>query len=214
MHVLSGVLDGLFPITCPACANPDGVSASGGLCPGCVGQIPRHVWPVRAAVPAIDATFCLLPYEGLGGTLVRAGKYGQREALLQFLAARGGRGLIDRIPAVQAVVDVPSPWARVVARGFSAPAMLATSCARALCVPSLRGLSRSAAPKQAGRSRGERWDNAQGGVRWRGDRLPGPSVLLVDDVVTTGATACACAQVLRDEGAETVYLLVLASALH
>ncbi len=64
--------------------------------------------------------------------------------------------------------------------------------------------------RQVGMDLGERRSNVSGAFAYRGEPLDGLNVAIVDDVVTTGATANACAQVLRDHGARRVYAFAFA----
>ena len=65
---------------------------------------------------------------------------------------------------------------------------------------------------QVGLSAGERRENVAGAFRYRGPDLKGATVAVLDDVVTTGATASECARVLREHGAGRVYALAYARA--
>ena len=213
MDWLRDLQEALFPVMCLGCGAPAGFGPLPHLCGPCASLVPSHVWPVRASVPGIRSAWYLLPYEGLGGILVRAGKYGQRESLLAVLAARVAHASLEAAIRPDMVVAVPSPWTRVAVRGFSAPGMLAAEVARARGIPHERVLARRPTPKQANLARAHRWDNVAGSVTIRNMRLSERSILLVDDVVTTGATVATCAQALLEAGVARVDLLVMASAL-
>jgi len=114
------------------------------------------------------------------------------------------------IPLVDAVIPVPtSDWRRM-QRGFDHIALLAQPVADALGVPLCHGLERINPTPQVGLTDSARQSNARAAFRVRA-RIP-PTVLLVDDVVTTGATTSACATSLLQEGAGCVFLLCAASA--
>jgi predicted amidophosphoribosyltransferase len=110
-----------------------------------------------------------------------------------------------------AVVAAPSPWTRRLWRGFSLASLLSHQVARQLCIPDLPSLSRAAGPRQSKLSRAERTRNAAQGIRARAP-VP-PRVLLVDDVLTTGATASGCARALRAAGANEVWLATVCIAV-
>jgi predicted amidophosphoribosyltransferase len=90
--------------------------------------------------------------------------------------------------------------------------VLADPIARGTGVPLLHALALRPGPRQAGLGAGARDANARRRVHLAVGAVP-PRVLLVDDVVTTGATAAACATELLGGGAREVWLVVLAVAL-
>jgi ComF family protein len=153
-----------------------------------------------------------MPYEGLGGVLVRAGKYGHRSRLLTEICRHAAESVAKEMASVDLVVAVPSPSTRVIARGFSSTGILAFEASRLLGVPCARILARRPGPKQAGLSRQARKANVEKAFYIRQPPPPGSTILLVDDVLTTGSTANACALELLAAGADAVHLFVLASA--
>ncbi|MBN1334498.1 MAG: ComF family protein [Deltaproteobacteria bacterium] len=207
------LLDAVLPTVCVSCGALAGEGPIPHLCASCAEALPRSAWPLATRIPCLKSAWCLLPYEGLGGQLVRRGKYGGREVLLAELAEYTARAAAPVLPLVGAVVAVPSPPARVAARGFSAPHLLAGAVARRLGVPHVRALHRHRGPRQAGLARRARGANVAGAFTLSGPFVDEPVLLLVDDVVTTGATASACAQVLLVGGARAVHLLAFAAAL-
>ncbi len=115
-------------------------------------------------------------------------------------------------PAADAVTWVPLARSRLAERGYDQARMLAGALAPRLGLRALPLLRRAAdtAP-QARRSGAERRTALQGAFRASGRPMPA-RVLLVDDVLTTGATADACARVLRAAGARQVDLVTVARA--
>jgi predicted amidophosphoribosyltransferase len=111
------------------------------------------------------------------------------------------------------VIPVPLHWWRRLARGYNQSETLARSLATALHLPCHpRWLRRvRATPKQTQQTPAGRWDNVRGSFRARPRAaLRGVSVLLVDDVLTTGGTASEAARALRAAGAARVVVAVLA----
>jgi predicted amidophosphoribosyltransferase len=184
--------DTLEPLVdpCPRCAGP----RQGGLCPRCHGEGLAHVAGVR----------CAWVYAGLLAHLV-----GEAKAIGRPWAVRTCADLLPvaDLDGIDAVVPVPaSPGRRP---GPHLGSALARRAARAAGAPLRRLLvhTRSAAPQHR-LSAAERQENIRGLFRARGP-VAG-RVLLVDDLLTSGATLRECAGVLRRAGAAEVRALVLA----
>jgi ComF family protein len=160
-------------------------------------------------------------YDGALREMVHAFKYGHRRMLARPLAALIARAAADLLAGADAVVPVPlHPW-RAWQRGFNQ----ADDLARHLGPPVWPALRRRrAGPPQASLPAARRHANVRGafalGYRpgapittaWRRllrDRV----VVLVDDVMTTGATLDACGQVLQDAGVRTVRAVTVARAV-
>jgi ComF family protein len=113
------------------------------------------------------------------------------------------------------IVPMPLHWRKRLERGFNQSELLARVLSRRTGIPVLNALERRkpTAP-QAGLTRAQRRSNVAGAFEAsrRRDRIDGRHVLLIDDVLTTGATASACAAVLKRAGARRVTVLTLARA--
>lgn len=192
--------DALLPVPagCPRCAAPGTV----GPCPAC-----------RASPPPFEAVLAGGLFGGPLADAVHAFKYGRRPALARPL----GAWLASRValPAGAAIVSVPLGRARLVERGYDQAALLADELARAAGLrrhrlrAALRRLRET--PPQVGQGRAERTRNVAGAFAAAPD-VAGRPVVLVDDVVTTGATAAAAAGALRAAGASSVTVVALARA--
>lgn len=116
-------------------------------------------------------------------------------------------------PAVEVVTPVPADGERMLRRGYHPAARLAHALARRWQLPVADVLRRPRpSSRQAGLGLAERRRNAAGAFVAATDDLP-PSVVLVDDVYTTGATASAAASALRAAGAGTVSVVTFARAV-
>jgi predicted amidophosphoribosyltransferase len=155
--------------------------------------------------PGVDACLALLAYEGVGRELVARLKYRNRRASLPGLAAAAA-SLVADPGAVTAVTWVPTTPDRRRARGFDQSELLARAVGRRLRRPCRRLLRRGLGPHQTGRPAAARWT----GVSFSPRRPVAGRVLLVDDVVTSGATCAAAAQALRRAGASSVIVLAIA----
>jgi len=114
--------------------------------------------------------------------------------------------------AFDAVVPVPLHWFRRIQRGFNQAALLAAQIGKQRNLPVLRAVRRVKATRtQTGLTNSKRRLNVAGAFRARrGRRVEGLRILLIDDVMTTGATGSACASALKRAGAKSVTLLTVA----
>jgi predicted amidophosphoribosyltransferase len=235
---VSGLVDALFPPACPACRGETATGHT--LCPacwtgtaflsgkGCVtcgrevpglgGNDTGFICDTCQANPPLwDRGAAVFAYEGAGRRLVLGLKHGDRLDMLAMLAGwmlRAGKPLITE---ADLVIPVPMHWTRRMGRRFNQSAELArASCraagrAEAFAPDLLRRVRRTAS--QFGRDRAGRTENLKGAiglVPGAGARIAGRRVLLVDDVLTTGATLNAVAAVCREAEASAVDILVLA----
>lgn len=174
--------------------------------PVCVRCETRLAAAPSLALPLdLDACVALFHYEGAAPVVTALKNAGRRDLLgwlAPLLAAR-----IDPPPGT-VVTWAPTGPARRLARGFDHAELLARAVARRWerrAVPLLR---REPGPPQAGHTAVDRRSNPS----FRARRPAPASVILVDDVVTTGATLTAAARTLRRAGAATVTALVVARA--
>jgi len=165
----------------------------------------------RAGARGFDAAFCFGFYEGPLRELIHLLKYYGMKSLAAPLAEHLSRALpLDE--SFDAVVPIPLHWRRRFQRGFNQAAALAKGVARRRRIPMLNAVRRIRATRtQTGLTNAKRRENVSGAFRAGPDRpLEGLRILLVDDVMTTGATASACAAALKRAGAKSVTLLTLA----
>jgi ComF family protein len=191
---------------CPRCGAPhpdlEDADLEGVLCAGCL-----------AREPPFHAGMSMGVYRGPLKRLIRLLKFSGRPDLAGPLAARAAvvlRRRRHRIGALEAVVPVPLSLPRRLSRGYNQASLLARHLGRQLDLPLHTGLSRRLLGRpQAGLPRHRRAGNVQGAFR-ASRSLEGLSVLLVDDVWTTGATLSECSRALRRAGARRVVAFSLA----
>ncbi len=163
----------------------------------------------RAGLRGFDAAFCFGAYEGTLRTLIHLFKYRG----IRPLAGPLSDFLMDALPQDQrfdAVVPMPLHWRRRWQRGFNQSELLARQVARRCGLPLVNAARRARRTQpQAGLSHAQRRRNVTGAFRPR-SAVTGMRLLLVDDVMTTGATGSACALALKQGGARSVTLLALA----
>ena len=163
----------------------------------------------RRGVRGFDAAYSFGFYEDELRELIHLFKYGR----VQPLAKPLGRLLALALPRDQefdVIVPMPLHWRKRWQRGFNQSALLASEIGRRANLPVKNALRRiRPTATQAGLTNAKRRLNVSGAFRAR-TTSTGKRVLLVDDVMTTGATAASCARALKIAGARQVTLLTLA----
>jgi predicted amidophosphoribosyltransferase len=195
----------LAPPRCATCDRRCGWRAP--MCPRCEREL-AGMRPARVAVPSLDATWCAAPYEGIARRLVTGLKFRRLLPLARTaaerIAASAPPGLLEG-----AIVPVPpAPW-RLRLRGHDPAEEIAFALAAIGGLAFEPCLARAGGPRQVGRRRAARLADPP---RVRLARKPPGRALLVDDVMTTGATLGACARVLRSGGSNRVVALAFARA--
>ncbi len=141
-----------------------------------------------------------VPFTGRTRSVMLGLKYRNRRAVGRHLAGVVAKRLVavNAHVGVDVVTWTPTSARRRRERGFDQAEVIARGVARALGVPCRRLLERDASPTQTGRSRAQRLDAPSFVAR---PGLDGRTVLVIDDVVTTGATLASAAEALADRGA-------------
>lgn len=157
-------------------------------------------------------------YAGTGRKLVLALKHGDRADLAPALAGFMVPATTTLTRPDMIVAPVPIHWRRMMKRKYNQAELLSSALATRLGLPHAPDLLRRirATEAQDHRSVADRFDNVQGVIAINPrvmDRLRGRAVLLVDDVMTSGATLAACADALRGAGSGPVSVSVLARAV-
>ncbi len=159
----------------------------------------------------LTSCVAVLRFEGAGRDLITALKYRNHHAALHRLAAAAADQVVATVGDVDVVTWPPTTAARRRRRGYDQAEVVARAVASCLGRPARAVLRRGPGPPQTGRgAAGRRHGPRFAASRWSTRGVAGARVLLVDDVVTTGATFTAAARVLRHLGAAEVHGLALA----
>ncbi len=231
--VLGTALDLALPPLCPACREPVEGRA---LCPACWSKLSFITRPycerlgipfvydpgpgilsmeAIADPPAYRRARAAVRFDEIARALVHALKYGDRLDLAPMMGrwvSHAGRELLAE---ADALVPVPLHWRRLWARRFNQSAMLAAAISAESSVPIAAGVLKRVKPtaQQVGLSRTERAANVQGAFRVPPEArgaVAGRRLVLVDDVLTSGATVDGCARALLRAGAANVDVLIFA----
>jgi predicted amidophosphoribosyltransferase len=205
--ILDAVAAGLVPPMCAACGRscrPEAV-----LCSRCARRLARAEPLLGNGPPGLDRAWSSASHEGVVRDLVAALKFRRLLPVADLMAERI-HWLAPAHMLSGAVVPVPTAPARVRRRGFDPAGELAGALAERLETKLDPCLRRRGGGRQVGRRRAERVGHPP---RIHASGPVPRSVLLVDDVLTTGATLSACAKALRAAGAARVVAVTFARRL-
>ena len=198
-------VDFIAPPFCACCGLPFEHEEGGrALCGACVGDPPPY-----------DFARAVLRYGALSRGLVIAFKWRDQTHAAPAFAEWMARAAQPVIQNADWVTPVPLHRRRLFERRYNQAALLAREIGRLAGVPFAPDLlvRTRATPIQGGLTRRQRIDNLRGAIAVRParrQRIEGRRIVLVDDVMTTGATAAACARALKRAGALRVHVVTLA----
>ena len=222
-----------FPARCELCGRQRHTRDNGAVCQDCfhgVAVIPKPHCPACGRTTFsegqrcgacggerfhFDRVYACVTYEGPMKKLLQKFKFGRKKFLTSFFAGTMARFCEQHLASETRwdVVSVPMDRKRRFERGFNQSELLAARLASSLDRPYVAGALDCAAAKnpQSLLGRAERKNNVRDRffVK-RPETLSGRDVLLVDDILTTGLTASACAKALKDAGARSVTVLAFA----
>ncbi len=225
--ITSIIFNSLYPSFCPICGDKSNSFSISPVCSKCWSEIKQYDGP--------SCNICALPFVSekskICGNCLRNkpvfkeviafGLYEGilKEAISQFkfygirrLAKPLGNLLLNfNIPDADAVIPVPMTKKGLIQRGFNQSVLIGKSIARHKRIPLLINVlyKIKETPPQVGLSASERLKNLTGAFIAKGN-LNGKFLILVDDVMTTGATVTECTKALSKAGAKEVIVLVLA----
>ena len=226
--MIEKIINILYPSRCPFCGNLSshefypfcrvcwqGIRPfSGNRCSVCSIPLPESSVICGECIkdrPFFKTSITYGLYEGLLKRAIHLLKYCGLRGLAKPLS-----GLLAEmpVPEAQIIIPVPPDIKRLKARGFNHSSLIARELSKRLSIAlELDGLIKvKSTAQQVNLKREERLRNMRGAFRALRD-FRGKRILLVDDVITTGATASECARALLRAGAEEVYLVAVARSV-
>lgn len=201
----------IMPLRCVFCGSRT-CDTEQYLCAGCDADLPRIESPPPPVSSPLEYDVAPLAYEFPVDAAIKALKFKRRlfygPALAELLCRE-----CEHLPDdIDAVLPVPLHWRRKWFRGFNQADEIATPIAKHLGVPLVHNVRRRrATPFQSGLSARERAKNLRDAFVVRGE-LSWGHVLIIDDVITTGATVRQLAKTILDAGGGKVSALAVARA--
>ncbi len=181
-------------IKAPTCWRCNRLTPIGQTCPSC-----RHAAPLSGVTVAAY-------YDGPVKDLIQALKYGH----LADGAVEAASLLTPLLePKFDLVTAVPTAPSRRRQRGYNQAELIARQVASQLALPYLPTLARLAPESQVGHTKRERLEQIKAAF-YAPKLLPGQAILIIDDVLTTGATLAECSRVLKAAGAKRIWGAVVA----
>lgn len=229
---ISSLIPFFLPEECPLCSGIPGDSFSNMFCgqclkklhfvrlpacPGCGGELSgilelcQNCLHIPGKRPW-EKAFSIFVMEGAVKEIVYLYKYRNTPSLARPLGMLCAQKLLDSGIKVDIMTYTPLHWTRCLLRGYNQAELLVKEMAKHTPFPEARLLKRKRFTRQQARlGRKERLVNMRNAFQAvNNEKIRGKTILLVDDVLTTGATLTSCTNELLAAGAEKVYILVLA----
>ena len=237
--ILKGLRDIIYPDLCLICRHKlYAQRADSFVCPGCWAKIKKNTPPfcrrcgrhlkersltgnicpscVRRP-PIFDRAFCPCSYEGVLKELIQDFKYRNKDFLggiLSSLMAEFIREYELPLEFIDSIIPIPLHKTRLREREFNQSQILAAHLSEEFGIEMLtEGLIRNRSTRAQADLEGEaRLENVKGSFSVKqAEKVRGKNILLVDDVLTTGATSSEAASALKSSGANIVFILSLAN---
>lgn len=217
-------VDLIFPRCCEAC-DKGLVGTEDVICTSCRIGLPRveqdsvfsaSIGQKFMNVHEVASThsFLLFTKKGKVQKLLHALKYRGKSEIGILLGFMFGQEMVanGNVPVADLIVTVPLHKKKMKIRGYNQSDKLAEGFSNATHIPwSGNMLKRSRFTEtQTGKTRNERWENVKGVFQVE-ENVEGKTVIIIDDILTTGATLEACMEVLKEAGCKQFYILTIAS---
>ena len=204
----------LFPRKCTFCQGLLSKNETD-FCHNCRSTM-EHFKKSKRNIPFVAHWTALWYYKENVRSSIHRYKFGGRRSYAQAYARMMAMKLSDSIPSdIDLICWVPVFWLRRYKRGFDQSELIARAIGKEISVPAMPVLKkiRSNPAQSTLQGVSQRKANVTGVYRVRSaPAISGRRILLIDDVITTGATASECARILLTAGAKEVYLAAIAAS--
>jgi ComF family protein len=217
--LIKGAMDIIFPRNCLLCRCYHPMTGRNPLCPNCFKKIPWNKKPLginTATAIHYDEAWSLLYYSASTPTLLKQFKFHNKTSL-RHTSAHIFNAFIKHnapnIPPHAVITPMPLHPARLRERGYNQSALIAQGIADILKLPLYENIIARHRPTahQSQLHAKDRWTNVDGAFRIMPlADIVGKDIILVDDILTTGATASEAAKTLKEAGASRVIVITLA----
>jgi len=207
MNLLQAVAAGLVPPLCAACGRTCRREAT--LCNRCSRRLAEADSLEGSGAPGVDRAWSSAPHEGVARDLVTALKFRRLLSVAELMADRI-HWLAPGVLLSGTIVPVPTAPLRSALRGFDPAAEIATALAQRTELPLSACLTRRGGGRQVGKRRAQRIGHPP--LIQASGEVP-RSALLIDDVLTTGATLSSCVRALRSAGSVRIVAITFTRRL-
>jgi ComF family protein len=208
------LLDFVIPRSCAGCDSP--VNGDAVWCEPCSEAVVPLKRNIEEYTPQGHRVLAPFSYEGPVAKAIHRLKFSNRPELAHSLGQRlATEVVLARIPSGATIVPVPTTPERIVERGYNQSALLASAMSRKSgirLIPTALRRNHSA-PHQVGADKAQRARQVAGAFTADSGIIANAKVILVDDVVTTGATSAACAKAIEAAGGQLIAVVAVARVL-
>ena len=226
-HLFTDAMHLFFPHYCMGCGN-DVLSENSMLCLRCISSLPytgyetiennpvENIFRGRVTVKSAASTFYFSKGHVIQ-TLIHQLKYKGNKEVGQYLGALMGKTLMqsNRFSNIDYLIPLPLSAEKEFKRGYNQSTIICNGMADTMQLPVMNNnvIRQRYTDTQTKKHRAERWENVEGSFAIKNPaKLHGKNILLVDDVITTGATLEACAQCLQQVPGINISFATLATA--
>jgi ComF family protein len=219
LNILTEILDFFLPRICPGCGNRLTVEEKT-VCPACIKKIKlaspdrlcrefERKFQGKNIVSGFTSLYVFEEGKEFQN-IIHALKYSGRFAIGTYLGEQLGKTLLEQIAGWQIDLTIPIPLHQLkkAERGYNQSFYIAKGVSKTLSIPVKQGIvkRKKFTQSQTTMNLKEREENMRGAFKIKKFKeLPGKNILLIDDVITTGATISECGRILLEAGANKIY---------